>query len=65
MWIQELKIWKLMKTIEEKKGASAIRLVRGEAVASAFSTDDRNKRCSRLGSAKLVRAGRSKSANPF
>lgn len=54
-----------MKTIEEKKGASAIRLVRGEAVASAFSTDDRNKRCSRLGSAKPVRAGRSKSANPF
>lgn len=37
MWIQELKIWKLMKMTEEKKGASAIRLVRDEALASVFS----------------------------
>lgn len=65
MWIQELKIWKLMKMIEEKKGASAIRLVRDEAVASVFSTDDVNKHCSCPGSAKPVRAGHSESANPF
>lgn len=34
MWIQELKTWRWMKMIEEKRGASAIRLVRDEALAS-------------------------------
>uniref|UniRef100_A0A8C9I6L5 Ubiquitination factor E4B n=1 Tax=Piliocolobus tephrosceles TaxID=591936 RepID=A0A8C9I6L5_9PRIM len=53
MWIQELKTWRLMKMIEEKNGASVIRLVSDEALG----TGNINKHISCLVSLESVRVG--------
>lgn len=39
MWIQELKIWKWMRMIDEKKGASATRWVGGSLASVGRSGD--------------------------
>lgn len=53
-----------MKTIEEKRGASAIRLVRDEALASVFRTGNINTLLV-LPSAESIRVHSPKSANPI
>lgn len=64
MWIQELKTWKSMKTTEERKGASATRLVRDEAPAPVSSAGDTNKHLSRPAATESVRAGHPSAAGP-